>query len=275
MNKKNGTSDERLLKSPTPEQAAFLHSDPWRVLRIQSEFVRGFDALANLGPAVTIFGSARTKTDDPMYLATVETGRLLGEAGFSIITGGGPGIMEAGNKGGHEAGVHSVGLNIELPFEQHINPYTDIEVEFRYFMVRKTMLVKYAQAFVIFPGGFGTLDELMEAITLIQTGKIRNFPVVLFGKSYWQGLIDWLKSTVLDAGNIGASDMDLMTLTDSPEEVRDIILAAMEGKSRQAVHEEAARRETARVYAGYHAGDELDLESGLRFVAPETEEPAE
>ena len=268
MMQKNGTSDERLLKSPTPEQAAFLHSDPWRVLRIQSEFVKGFDALANLGPAVTLFGSARTKPDDPMYAAATETARLLGAAGLAVITGGGPGIMEAGNKGGRMAGVRSVGLNIELPFEQHINPYTDIEVEFRYFMVRKTMLVKYAQAFVIFPGGFGTLDELMEAITLIQTGKIRNFPVILFGKSYWQGLIDWLRSTVLEWGNIGESDLDLMLLTDSPEEVRDVIVAALAGKSRQAPHEEAARRETARVYAGYQAGDEVDLESGLFTPAP-------
>jgi hypothetical protein len=271
--KANGTADERLLKSPTAEQAQFLHSDPWRVLRIQSEFVKGFDALAGLGRAVTIFGSARTSLDDPMYLATVETGRLLGEAGFSIITGGGPGIMQAGNQGAREAGVTSVGLNIELPFEQHINPFTDIDVEFRYFMVRKTMLVKYAQAFVIFPGGFGTLDELMEAITLIQTGKIRNFPLILFGRSYWQGLIDWLRGTVLARGNISPEDMDLMVLTDSPVEVRDVILAAIEGKSSPiAAREEAALRETARVYAGYAAADELDLETGLYPAPPDEQE---
>ncbi len=266
--KPNGTADERLLKSPTVEQAQFLHSDPWRVLRIQSEFVKGFDALAGLDRAITIFGSARTAPEDPMYQATVETARILGQAGFSIITGGGPGIMQAGNQGAREAGVTSVGLNIELPFEQHVNPYTDIDVEFRYFMVRKTMLVKYAQAFVIFPGGFGTLDELMEAITLIQTGKIRNFPVILFGKSYWQGLFDWLQNTVLERGNISPEDMHLMVLTDSPTEVRDVILNAIEGKAGHiAAREAAALRETAKVYAGYGAGDKLDLETGLRTAS--------
>jgi uncharacterized protein (TIGR00730 family) len=274
MIKTNGTADERLLKPPTEEQTAFLSSDPWRVLRIQSEFVKGFDALAHLGKAVTIFGSARTQPDDPMYIATVETARLLGEAGFAIITGGGPGIMQAGNQGAREVGVTSVGLNIELPFEQHINPYTDIDVEFRYFMVRKTMLVKYAQAFVIFPGGFGTLDELMEAITLIQTGKIRNFPLILFGIDYWQGLFDWLRQTVLGRGNISPEDMDLMVLTDSPTEVRDVILAAIEGKStRIATREEAAVRETARVYAGYAGyATEVDLESGLLATPPDDAE---
>lgn len=243
------TRDEHLLQTPTAEATAFLHTDPWRVLRIQSEFVKGFDALAGLSNAVTIFGSARTKPDDPEYLATVETARLLGEAGFAIITGGGPGIMEAGNKGAKEAGVRSIGLNIELPFEQHLNPYTTDSVDFHYFFVRKTLLVKYATAFVIFPGGFGTLDELMEALTLIQTGKIRNFPVILFGTAYWSGLIEWLRGPVVDSGKISGEDIDLLQLTDSPEEVRNIILSALRGESDQVKIEEAVRQETARVYA--------------------------
>ena len=189
------TADEHLLHSA--RDADFKHTDPWRVLRIMGDFVHGFDALAELGPAVTIFGSARTRPGDPDYRAACETARLLAEAGFSIITGGGPGIMEAANRGARLAGVCSVGLNIELPFEQATNAYVDTNVDFRYFMVRKTMLVKYAQAFVIFPGGFGTTDELFEALTLIQTGKIQNFPVILFGSEYWAGLLDWLRSTVV------------------------------------------------------------------------------
>jgi uncharacterized protein (TIGR00730 family) len=249
------TEDEALLEShpaaPATEardtSAPFHRSDTWRVLRIQSEFVEGFDALATVGPAVTLFGSARVKPDDPMYAAAVETARLLGEAGMSIITGGGPGIMEAANKGARDAGVLSVGLNIELPFEQGVNPYVDLEVEFRYFFVRKTMLVKYAQGFVIFPGGFGTMDELFESLTLIQTGKIRNFPVVLYSSAYWAGLIDWLKTTLLAEGKVSAADLDLLRLVDTPEQARDQILAGIRGLTDQQEREAAARATTRAV----------------------------
>ena len=232
------TEDERLL------QAAFTQTDPWRVLRIMGEFVEGFEDLAELGPAVTIFGSARVGPEDPSYADAVEVGRLLGEAGYTVITGGGPGIMEAGNRGAREVGAPSVGLNIELPFEQSVNPYVDISVDFRYFFVRKMMLVKYSEAFVIFPGGFGTLDELFEALTLIQTGKIRNFPVVLYGTEYWRGLIDWLSSPMLSEGRISAADLDLLIMTDSPAEVRDRILLCAEGDSSEADHEARAREAT-------------------------------
>jgi hypothetical protein len=242
------TQDEQLLRPPPREQVLFTETDPWRVLRIQGEFVEGFDALAELGPAVTIFGSARTKEDHPYYQAAVKVARLLGEAGLNIITGGGPGIMEAGNKGAQLAGVESVGLNIELPFEQGVNPYADLVVDFRYFFVRKTMLVKYALGFVIFPGGFGTMDELFESLTLIQTGKLRNFPVVLFGTSYWQGLMDWIRGTMLTEGTISPGDPDLMPVTDSPEEVRDLILASLRESGWQLAKEEAAREGTRRAY---------------------------
>ncbi len=238
------TEDERLInvRRHTPE--LFTQSDPWRVLRIMGEFVAGFDALADLGMAVTIFGSARVSETDPMYGAAVETARLLGEAGFSIITGGGPGIMEAGNKGAHLAGARSVGLNIELPFEQHLNPYTDTAVEFRYFFVRKMMFVKYACAFVIFPGGFGTLDELLEALVLIQTGKIRNFPVVLFSSAYWQGMLDWMRATLAAEGKISPHDMDLMAVSDSPEAVRDIIVRSVQDEEWWTTREEGSRAAT-------------------------------
>ncbi len=227
---------------------SFTNTDPWRVLRIQSEVVNGFDALAGLGPAVTIFGSARVKPGDPMYATAVETARLLGEAGISIITGGGPGIMEAGNKGARAAGVTSVGLNIELPFEQHLNPYVDIAVDFRYFFIRKTMLIKYAQAYVIFPGGFGTLDELFESLTLIQTGKIKNFPVILFDTAYWQGLLDWAKNTLLKEGKIAEEDLSLLMTTDSPEHVRDVVLEALRGPGWRAQQEERAAAQTRKAY---------------------------
>ncbi|HEX6912307.1 MAG TPA: TIGR00730 family Rossman fold protein [Longimicrobium sp.] len=220
------TEDERLLQSPLEAPAAhdFLHSDPWRVFRIMGEFVEGFDNLARIGPAVTVFGSARTPVDHPDYAAARETARLLGEAGFGIITGGGPGIMEAANRGARDADVLSVGCNIELPFEQGINPYVDVAINFRYFFVRKTMFVKYAEAFIIFPGGFGTLDELFEAMTLIQTGKVRDFPVILFGTGYWKGLVDWIRDRLLVDGKISPDDVDLVTVTDSPEEaVRTIV----------------------------------------------------
>jgi uncharacterized protein (TIGR00730 family) len=188
------------------------------------EFVEGIDVLTRLGPAVSIFGSARTPPDHPLYQKCKETARLLGDAGFTIITGGGPGMMQAANEGAHEAETTSVGLNIELPFEQHENPFANVQVLFRYFFVRKTMFVKYAQAFVIFPGGFGTMDELFESLTLIQTGKVRNFPLVLFGSDYWGGLLDWIQSSVETAGNISPGDRELLFLTDSPREAADHII---------------------------------------------------
>ena len=221
------TQDEQLFSRPKPEQALFTQSEPWRIMRIQSEFVEGFETLANLGPAVTIFGSARTKPDSPYYQAALETARLLTEVDLAVITGGGPGIMTAGNIGAQQGNGVSVGLGIELPFEQGVNAFVDIPINFRYFFVRKTMFIKYAQAFVIFPGGFGTMDELFEALTLIQTGKIRNFPVILYGSEFWGGLIDWLRNSMLALGNISAPDLDLMIVSDSPKEVRDLILKAM------------------------------------------------
>ena len=249
------TEDERLLATPGPEQAAFTHTDPWRVLRIMGEFVEGFDALADLGQAVTLFGSARVKEQDPMYQAAMETARLLGEAGFAIITGGGPGIMEAGNRGARAAGAKSIGLNIELPFEQGVNPYVDIAIEFRYFFVRKTMFVKYAQAFVIFPGGFGTLDELFEALTLIQTGKVQNFPVILFGSAYWDGLREWLRATMLAEGKIAAADLALLVVTDSPAEVRDMIMESVRKRGWRTEEEERARETTRHVLAEKQVDD--------------------
>lgn len=241
------TEDQRLLETPKPEDRLFTHSDPWRVLRIMGEFVEGFDALADVHDAVTLFGSARVKPEDPLYEQAVETARLLGEAGFTIITGGGPGIMQAANKGARAAGARSVGLNIQLPFEQGINPYVDLAIEFHYFFVRKTMFVKYAQAFVIFPGGFGTLDELFEALTLIQTGKVYNFPIILYGAAYWQGLLDWLKTTMLAGGKISPADLDLLVLSDSPEEVRDIIVRCKKNQCWRTESEAEARDVTRQV----------------------------
>ncbi len=217
------TEDERFLQSTVAElQERGLFrggKESWRVFRIMGEFVEGFDELSDLGPCVSVFGSARLTQADPVYDRCVETVRLLGEAGYGIITGGGPGIMEAANRGAREAARPSVGCNIELPFEQGLNEFVDIGIDFRYFFVRKTMFVKYAQAFVIFPGGFGTLDELFEALTLIQTRKVRNFPVILFDTKYWAGMMDWLRGTMLREGKISEKDFDLMCVTDSPEEV--------------------------------------------------------
>jgi uncharacterized protein (TIGR00730 family) len=217
------TDDEVLLRSPDPEDE-YKTSDSWRVFRIMSEFVDGFDTLATITRGVTLFGSARTPEDDPMYIAARETGRLLAEAGFEVITGGGPGIMEAGNRGAYESGEISVGCNIELPFEQQPNPYQNKSLSFKYFFVRKTMFIKYSNAYIIFPGGFGTLDELFEALTLIQTKKIRNFPVVLFGSQYWQGLLQWITSTMLHERYISEEDLNLMHLTDTPEDAVDFIV---------------------------------------------------
>ena len=223
------TEDERFLQSTVAElQERGLFrggKESWRVFRIMGEFVEGFDELSNLGRCVSVFGSARLTQADPVYDRCVETMRLLGKAGYGIITGGGPGIMEAANRGAQEAGMPSVGCNIELPFEQRSNDFVDIRIDFRYFFVRKTMFVKYAEAFVIFPGGFGTLDELFEALTLIQTRKVRNFPVIMFDTKYWAGLMDWIRDTLLEEGKISKEDLDLIFLTDSPEEVVSHVLS--------------------------------------------------
>jgi len=215
------TQDEQLLESPRPDE--FTHTDPWRVFRIMGEFVEGFDELATLSRGIAIFGSARTRPDDPEYKAAQETGALLAAQGFAVITGGGPGIMEAANRGAFDAGGLSIGCNIELPFEQKPNAYQTLSLTFKYFFVRKMMFVKYSLAFVIFPGGFGTLDELFEALTLIQTRKIRNFPIVLFGSQYWSGLLDWLRAVVLPDGKISEHDLDIFHITDSPAEVVEIV----------------------------------------------------
>src|SRR5579883_3567697 len=208
------TSDEQLLQRPTriPEEFAFdfTHSDPWRVLRIMGEFVEGFDTLAHIYPAVTFFGSARAHPDDPMYQAARESARHLAQAGFSIITGGGPGIMEAANWGAVEGGGQSIGCNIELPHEQNINAYVQISINFRYFFVRKTMFVKYAEGFVIFPGGFGTMDELFEALTLIQTGKTEHFPLVLYDSKFWGGMVNWINDAMIEMGTVNAEDAALL-----------------------------------------------------------------
>jgi uncharacterized protein (TIGR00730 family) len=214
-------ADKTLLERSAIEELAH-HADPWRVLRILSEFVEGFDALNDVGPAITVFGSARTKPDDPYYAYGRTLGASLAKRGFAVITGGGPGIMEAVNRGCHEAGGLSVGCNIELPREQELNAYVDLGVEFRYFFVRKNMFVKYARGFVIFPGGLGTLDELFESLTLAQTGKIEHFPIVLFGTSYWKGLLDWMRAVVLRHGAMSEEDFDLVTLTDDPEEAAEM-----------------------------------------------------
>ena len=209
------TTDQRLLTAPAEGGAAV---DPWRMLRIQSEFVEGFDALSDLSPAVSIFGSARTKPDHPMYVAAEEIGRRLVDRGFAVITGGGPGIMEAGNRGAHAADGTSVGLGIELPHEQGMNEYITLGVNFRYFFARKMMFIKYSQGFITMPGGFGTLDELFDALTLIQTGKVTHFPVVLFGRDYWSPLVDWVRHTMAEGGYIALGDLDLLTITDDIDE---------------------------------------------------------
>ncbi|MPV51064.1 MULTISPECIES: TIGR00730 family Rossman fold protein [unclassified Pseudactinotalea] len=211
------TTDERLLE-PADEEPDWLHSDPWRVMRIQAEFIEGFGALADLGPAVSVFGSARFHDGSPEYELGGRVARELVAAGYAVITGGGPGVMEAANKGAKASGGTSVGLGIELPFEQGMNPYVDLGVNFRYFFARKTMFVKYAQGFIVLPGGFGTLDELFEALTLVQTGKVRRFPIVLMGSEYWGGLLDWLRSAPGGRGAIGPTDVDLMHMTDDPVE---------------------------------------------------------
>jgi len=226
------TDDEVLLRSPEPEDE-YQTSDSWRVLRITGEFIAGFDELATITQGVSIFGSARTHEQDEMYIAARETARLLAEADFEIITGGGPGIMEAANRGAFEAGKMSVGCNIELPFEQLPNRYLTKSLSFKYFYVRKTMFIKYSNAYIIFPGGFGTMDELFEALTLIQTRKIRNFPVVLFGSTYWRGLLAWLTSTMLHEKMIYDEDLALIHLTDSPRDAVDFIIRTSAVKAKK------------------------------------------
>ena len=216
------TQDEQLLESPRPDE--FTHTDPWRVLRIMGEFVEGFDELASLNRGISIFGSARSKPDGPDYKAAEETAALLVAEGFAVITGGGPGVMEAANKGAFEAGGLSVGCNIELPFEQRPNAYQTKSLTFKYFFVRKMMFVKYSLGFIIFPGGFGTFDELFEALTLIQTKKIRNFPIILFGSSYWNGLLKWLHDVVMAEGKISDIDFRMIQIADSPAEVVEIVV---------------------------------------------------
>ena len=224
------TQDEQLLESPRLDE--FTHTDTWRVFRIMGEFVEGFDELATLTRGVSIFGSARSKPEDPDYQAAMETAALLAAEGFAVITGGGPGIMEAANRGAFEAGGLSIGCNIELPFEQRPNAYQTRSLKFKYFFVRKMMFVKYSLGFIIFPGGFGTFDELFEALTLIQTRKIRNFPVVLFGSQYWSGLLEWFKQAVLQGGKISDDDFGIFHVTDSPQEVIEIM-----NRSQNSLHE--------------------------------------
>jgi hypothetical protein len=219
------TEDSRLLQGVSPADE-FTRSDPWRVLRIMGEFIEGFDKLAGIGKAVAVFGSARTPPEDRQYRAAVALGQCLAQRGFAVITGAGPGIMEAANKGAKLGGGQSIGCNIELPFEQGTNPYVDRVVHFRYFFVRKMMFIKYSTGFVIFPGGYGTLDELFEAVTLIQTGKISQFPVILFGRHYWAGMFRWLQARVLGEKKIDDRDLAIMRLTDDPEEAAEIVSAA-------------------------------------------------
>ena len=241
------TTDQRLLDSRGATE--WVHEDPWRVMRIQSEFVNGFGALAELGPAFSIFGSARTSPDDPMYAKAEELARRLSARGFNIITGGGPGIMEAANKGCFAEPGLSVGLGIELPFEQGVNQYVELAIDFRYFFARKTMFIKYAQGFVVFPGGYGTLDELFEALTLVQTKKVTSFPVVLMGKAYWTPLVEWLRNTVAVDGKISLVDLEMFHVTDDIDEAIDILIAA-----------------------NAHRAQAIDLLNGLRTSADELPE---
>ena len=222
------TTDQRLLDSRGPSD--WVHTDPWRVMRIQAEFIEGFGALAELGPAIGVFGSARTGPGDPTYEQAERVGRGLAEADFAVITGGGPGSMEAANKGASEAGGTSVGLGIELPFESGMNSWVNLGINFRYFFARKTMFVKYSQGFVVLPGGLGTFDELFEALTLVQTQKVTSFPLVLMGVDYWSGLLAWLRDTVLAEGKIRQSDLDMLQLTDDVDEAVALMVAAREDR---------------------------------------------
>ncbi|MDP9091441.1 MAG: TIGR00730 family Rossman fold protein [Actinomycetota bacterium] len=244
---KSGTTDQRLLDSRGSSE--WVHTDPWRVLRIQSEFVEGFGLLAELQAAVSVFGSARTPVDHPEYASAMQIGAALARAGYAVITGGGPGAMEAVNRGASEAGGVSVGLGIELPFEQRLNDWVDIGVNFRYFFARKTMFVKYAQAFVIMPGGFGTLDEMFEALTLVQTRKVTRFPVILFGSAYWQGLVDWIRASLLGEHKISEADLGLMHVTDDVDDVVERIVDSTRTRSSQDLAERRAVEEMSHTHA--------------------------
>jgi uncharacterized protein (TIGR00730 family) len=242
------TSDQRLLSGT--DGADWLHGDPWRVMRIQSEFVEGFGALAEVGPAVSVFGSARTKRDHADYATGIAVGRGLVEAGYAVITGGGPGIMEAANRGAKVAGGVSVGLGIELPFEQGMNDYVDLGVNFRYFFARKTMFVKYSEGFVVLPGGFGTFDELFEALTLVQTHKVIQFPIVLIGRDYWQGLLSWISEQVIERGLVSPADYELLQVVDSAEEAVEMVVergAELRAAEQAAVREAAVAQQEAAV----------------------------
>ncbi|MFF0815404.1 TIGR00730 family Rossman fold protein [Rhodococcus sp. NPDC003318] len=234
-------ADRRLLDQRGPSD--WVHTDPWRVLRIQSEFIEGFGALAEVPRAVTVFGSARTADGSTEYAHARELGAALARAGFAVITGGGPGIMEGANRGASENAGYSIGLGIELPFEQGLNEWVDLGINFRYFFARKTMFVKYSQAFICLPGGFGTLDELFEALTLVQTGKITRFPIVLFGSRFWGGLIEWIRTTLVEEGKISAADVDLLHVTDSVEEAVRVVVESQEADEAAALREAAAREE--------------------------------
>ena len=236
------TTDERLLE-PSTGEPDWVHSDPWRVMRIQAEFVEGFGALAELGPAISVFGSARFAADHPFYGVGEAVARELVDQGYAVITGGGPGVMEAANKGASEAGGTSVGLGIELPFEQGMNSFVDLGVNFRYFFARKTMFVKYAEGFVVLPGGFGTLDELFEALTLVQTQKVKQFPVVLIGTEFWGGLLHWLRDSLVTAGTISPHDVDLIQVTNDPAEAVHLVISANQHRRNKEVR--AAQQATA------------------------------
>jgi uncharacterized protein (TIGR00730 family) len=229
-------ADEGLLAPP--HDPDFVHQDPWRALRILGEFVDGFDALARVGRAVAVFGSARMSPDSPYYDAAVAVGHGLAERGYGVITGGGPGIMEAANRGAAEAGGLSIGLNIELPFEQQANAYANLRIDFRYFFARKMMFVRFASAYVVLPGGFGTLDELSECLTLVQTGKSRRIPIILVGGTFWQGFLDWLDDTVAAEGMIGENDVGLMRVIDEPDAIVEAIFEFYENRGFQPSRDE-------------------------------------
>ncbi|WP_129338139.1 TIGR00730 family Rossman fold protein [Cellulomonas endophytica] len=251
------TSDQRLL-GPSRD-ALWLHDDPWRVLRIQSEFVEGFGALAEIGPAVSVFGSARTSPDHPDFALGRAVGKGLAEAGYAVITGGGPGIMAAANQGACDADGLSVGLGIELPFEQGLNEWVDLGVSFRYFFARKTMFVKYSEGFVVLPGGFGTLDELFEALTLVQTHKVTSFPVVLMGTDFWGGLLEWARRTLVPRGLVAPADLELLQLTDDPDEAVRIVVERGE-----ALRAQEARAQEATAEAVEVSEDEVEQAAGGR-----------
>lgn len=260
------TTDQRLLDGRGPSD--WVHTDPWRVLRIQAEFVEGFGALAELGPAISVFGSARTPREHPDYRLAEQVGRLLAEAGFAVITGGGPGAMEGANRGACDGGGVSVGLGIELPFEQDMNDWVDLAVNFRYFFARKTMFIKYAQGFVVLPGGFGTLDELFESLVLVQTRKVTSFPIVLLGTEYWSGLLDWLAGPVLSRGMISAPDLELLHLTDDVDEAVGVLVSSRDQRAREWAAVAAAAEASHQAYAGLHRHDARRTDPASPPVSP-------